>query len=230
MIEIDKAALVEKLRNTGGHIGYSKSRRHPSTKPFLYTTKNSKDIINLEETAKQTQTAINFLAGILADKKQILFVGVKPEARMQTKNIGIALGMPHSAERFIGGTLTNFPEMKKRIDKLVETVAKREKGELSMYTKKEQSLISKDILRMTKNFGGLVGIHGTPAAIVVVDPRFEEIAVTEANYTRVPIVALANSDCNIKNIKYPIVVNEASAGSIAIILETITKSLENVNQ
>lgn len=227
MTTIDTKMFIEKLQKAGGHFAYSKSRRHPSTKPFLYTTKNSKDIINLESTAKQLQDAATFLAGLLAEKKQIVFIGSKPEAREKVKNAGIATSMPYVYNRFIGGSLTNFSEIKKRIDKLLDLTAKKEKGELSIYTKKEQMLIGKDIERMNKNFGGLIGITGVPAAIVLVDAKYEEIALTEAKYLRVPVVALSNSDCNIRGIQYPIVVNEASTASVGVVLETLVKALES---
>jgi small subunit ribosomal protein S2 len=225
MITIDRSALVEKLKEVGGHIAYTKSRRHPSTKPFLYNTKNAKDIINLEETAKQVEAAANVISETLKSGKQVLFVGGKPEAREKTKNTGIALSMPYVAGRFIGGSLTNFSEIKKRIDRLQDFLAKREKGEFAVYTKKEQVLINRDIERMTTNFGGLVGITSVPALMVIVDPRFEEIALTEAKYMRVPVVALANSDCNIKGIQHPIVVNESSSEAIRVVLESLEKAV-----
>lgn len=224
---IDKFSLIEKLKENGGQYGYSKTRRHPSVKNSLYTTQGSKDIINLETTADQTAKAADFLAGLLKDKKQILFVGVKPEAREKVRNVAMALSQLYATERFIGGTLTNFGEIKKRLDKFVDLTSKREKGELDMYTKKERVLFDREIGRMTVNFGGLLGMTGTPAAIVIVDPKFEHIALTEAQYTRTPVVALANTDCNIKAIQYPIVVNEASAGAIGAVLETLAKELQS---
>jgi small subunit ribosomal protein S2 len=224
---IDNKMLIEKLKEAGAYLGYSKSKRHPSVRASLYTTKNNKDIINLEETAKQIEVAAKFLAGLAADKKQVLFVGVKPEARAHTRNAAMLVSQPYATERFIGGTLTNFSEVKKRLDKLVDLMSKREKGELSMYTKKEQSLIDKDIARMNINFGGLLGINGNPAAMVLVDAKFENIALTEAQYTRTPVVALVNTDCDIKGIKYPIVVNESSAAAVGVVLETLAKEMQS---
>jgi small subunit ribosomal protein S2 len=223
---IDQKMLIEKLKEAGAYLGYSKSKRHPSVRPSLYTTKNNKDIINLEETVKQIEAAAKFLAGLAADKKQVLFIGVKPEARNFTKNAAMSISMPYATDRFIGGTITNFSEIKKRLDKLVDLMAKREKGELSMYTKKEQSLIDKDIARMNVNFGGLLGIVGNPSALVIVDSKFEAIAIAEAKYARIPVVALVNTDCDIKGIQYPIVVNEASAAAIGVVLETLAKEIQ----
>lgn len=224
---IDKSTLIEKLKISGGQYGYSKTRRHPSTRGSLYTTQGGKDVINLEVTAEQTAKAAEFLVGLIKEKKLVLFVGVKPEARVATRNAAMALSQPYATERFIGGTLTNFGEVKKRLDKLVDLTNKREKGELAVYTKKEQVLIDRDIARMTVNFGGLLGLTGTPAALVLVDSKFEHIALTEAQYTRVPVVALCNTDCNIKGIAYPIVVNESSASAVSVILETLEKAMQS---
>lgn len=224
---IDKFSLIEKLKENGGQYGYSKSRRNPTTKNSLYTTQGGKDIINLEVTADQTAKAAEFLTNLVKDKKQILFIGVKPEAREKVRNVAMSLSQLYATERFIGGTLTNYGEIKKRLDKFVDLTSKREKGELAVYTKKEQILFDREIGRMNVNFGGLLGMTGTPAAIVIVDPKFEHIALTEAQYTRTPVVALANTDCNIKGIQYPIIVNESSAGAIGVILEALAKEMQS---
>lgn len=222
-----KQELITKLTEHGGYYGYSKTRRHPSVKPYLYTIKAGKDIINLEKTAEQIDKAAEFLAGIVKDKKQFLIIGTKPEAREKVTNTGMKLALPFAAERFIGGTLTNFGEIKKRVEKLHELISKKEAGDFSVYTKKEQSLIDRDIARMTKNFGGLGSIGGFPAVAFLVDSNHEAIALAEAKYMRIPVVALCNTDCNIKSIDYPIVVNESSAQVIQIVLDYLADKIEN---
>lgn len=222
-----KQELVQKLTEAGAHYGYSKSRRHPSVKPFLYTIKSGKDIIDLEKTAIQIEKAADFLVQVVKDKKQFLTIGTKPEARAEVTSSGMKLELPFAAERFIGGTLTNFGEIKKRVEKLHELITKKEAGDFSVYTKKEQSLIDRDIARMTKNFGGLSTIGGFPAVVLLVDSAHEAIAHAEAKYMRIPVVALCNTDCNIKGIDYPIVVNDASAASIQIVLDYLADKIES---
>lgn len=222
-----KQDLVKKLTETGAHFGYSKTRRHPSVKSSLYTTKGGKDIIDLERTAEQVEKACEFLKKIIADKKQFLIVGTKPEARGEVTRAGMKLTLPFAAERFIGGTLTNFGEIKKRVEKLAELMTKKEAGEFSVYTKKEQVLIDRDISRMTKNFGGLSQISGMPQAILLIDSKHEAIALAEAKYMRIPVVALCNTDCNVKEVNYPIVVNDASSNSIAAVLDYIGEQIES---
>lgn len=218
--------LINKLTETGAHFGYSKTRRHPSVKSSLYTTKAGKDIIDLEKTGEQVDKACEFLAKIIADKKQFLIIGTKPEARAQVTSAGMKLSLPYAGERFIGGTLTNFGEIKKRVEKLHDLITKKEAGEFSVYTKKEQVLIDRDIARMTKNFGGLAQISGLPQAVLLIDSNHEAIALAEAKYMRIPVVALCNTDCNIKDVNYPIVVNDASSTTIQTVLDYIGEKIE----
>lgn len=219
--------LIKKLTEAGAHFGYSKARRHPSVKPSLYTIKGGKDIINLEKTADQIEKAADFLVKVIKDKKQFLMIGTKPEARTEVANTGMKLELPFASERFIGGTLTNFGEIKKRVEKLKELITKKEAGDFSVYTKKEQSLIDRDIARMTKNFGGLGTVAGLPAVVLLIDSTHEAIALAEAKYMRIPVVALCNTDNNVKAVDYPIVVNEASAQSIQIVLDYIAQKIED---
>ncbi len=221
-----KQELAEKLVVAGGHFGYAKARRHPSAKPSLYSVKSGKDIIDVMKTVEQVEKAADFLAKIVADKRQFLTVGTKPEARAEVTNFGLKLVLPYSGDRFIGGTLTNFGEIKKRVEKMHDLIAKKEKGEFSVFTKKEQVLIDRDIERMTKNFGGLSVVTNLPAAVFLVDNKHEAISQAEAKYMRLPVVAISNTDCNIKEVQYPIVMNDSSAQAIQIVLDYISQKIE----
>jgi small subunit ribosomal protein S2 len=221
-----KQDLLKQLQNTGGHIGYSKTRRHASVKPFLATLKGGRDIINLDKTVEQIEAAAEALANMVRAKKPVFIVGIKPEAREKVRNMGMLTSQPFAAERFIGGTLTNFGEIKKRVDRLADFTTKKEKGEFNMYTKKEQVMIDRDIERMTKNFGGLSGITQLPAMVLMVDSRFESIVHDEALYLRLPTVALCNTDCDIKKVDFPIVMNEASAGAIGVVLAYLSEVMQ----
>ena len=141
------------------------------------------------------------------------------------QEIALSMNQPYVADRYIGGAITNFPQIKKRIEKLHELLSKKEKGELAVYTKKEQMLIQKDIERLDRNFGGLSNVTGLPGAIVVVDARKEDMCIKEAQRMRIPVVALANTDCNIDGIDYPIVCNEGAPSTVRVILEAIKKEL-----
>ncbi len=219
--KMDKQTIIDEMFRSGVHYGYSKSRRHPSVSPYIFTTKNGIDIIDIEKSEELLEKANEEIKSLGASGKTILFIGTKPESKQQITEIALSLNMPYVSERWVGGALTNFSEIKKRVAKLLEMREKKEKGDFEKYTKKEKLLINKEMEDMTKNFQGLTGISKTPDAVVVVDPKKEQIAVTEAKKIGLPIFAILNTDCNLKQIDYPIVGNDASITSISFFLNKI---------
>lgn len=215
----------EALASVGMQYGYSRTRRHPSVKPFIETTKSGVDFINLDTTAKQLEGALSFLKSMHGAGKVILFVGVKPEIRQMVKEVALSLNSPYIAERFIGGSLTNFPQIKKRIEKLHDLLKKKETGELAVYTKKEQLLIQRDIDRLDRDFGGVSSLTNLPHAIVVIDPRHEDMCIKEAKIMHIPVVALCNTDCKLEGIEYPVVGNDGSVASVRFVLDAIKEAL-----
>ncbi len=217
---------IEALKKAGLQYGYSRTRRHPTVKPFIEGNANGVDFINLEATKTQLETAVSYLKSMQMAGKVILFVGVKPEIRQIVKEIALSVNSPYVAERFIGGTLTNFSQMKKRIEKLHDLLKKKETGELTVYTKKEQLLIQRDIDRLDRDFGGISALTNIPSVVVIIDPRHEIMCVKEAKLLHIPVVALSNTDCTIEGIEYPIVGNDGSVSSVRFVLETIKDALE----
>jgi len=215
---------LEEMFRSGFHYGYSKSRRHPSTTSFIFTTKNGVDIINIEKSYTLLEEALEKVSNYAASGKVILFVGTKAESRQQVAEVALSLGMPYVNTRWIGGTLTNFIEIKKRISKLLDLREQKEKGELEKYTKKERLLISKEMKDMTKNFQGLSTITKSPDAMVIIDSKKEKIAVAEAKKMKIPVVALLNTDCNMDSVESPVIGNDASLSSIAFFLEQVKES------
>ncbi len=212
-IEIS-AGTIEEMFRVGAHYGYSKSKRHPSVQPFIFGAKNRAEIFDLEKTAQSLEEAKAYVAALAKDGKQILFVGGKSEARQAIKEAAESIGMPYVASRWIGGTLTNFPEIRKRTDRLEDLISKKEKGELGKYTKKERLLFDREIEKLEKTFRGIVSLKGMPAALFVIDSGKEHIAVTEAHSVHVPVISLSNSDCDLKAVEYPIPGNDSAAASI----------------
>lgn len=218
--------LIKRMFEAGAHYGYSKATRNPSAEPFIYGTKEGMEIIDLESTAEQLATAKEVVAKIAADKKQILFVSAKPEAREVVSAAAEKIDQPYIAGRWIGGTFTNIEQMKKRIKKLADLKEKRDKGLLGKYTKKEQLLISREIDDLENRFGGIANMKGYPAAIFVIDPKDEFIAVREAVQSGVPVIALLNTDSSTKNIDYPIYGNDANRASVKLFVDEIVAAYE----
>lgn len=209
---------IEALFSAGAHFGFVKSRRHPSARPFIFGSKNNIEIFDLEKTSKELGKALIFVE--LKGKEGVmgLWVGGKSEAREAIIKAGSGLEMPYVAGRWIGGTLSNFSEIKKRIARLSELIGQREKGELSKYTKKERLLIDREIDKLTIYFGGLSQLESLPKFLVVIDPKKEYIAVAEARKMHIPVIALAGSDSNLYELDYAIPGNDSSRQSIAFIV------------
>lgn len=221
IVKENKDTVVEQMFKAGAHYGYSKTRRHPSVSKFIYTTKNKGDIIDLEKTEVLLAEATNFVESLGKEGKIVLFVGTKPEAKTAVKTVAESLGMPYVIERWIGGTLSNFIEIKKRITEL-ETYQKDSiMGELEKYTKKERVMLAKKMEKLSRYYSGLLGLKKIPDAIFIVDAKSEHIAETEARKSDVPVIAIVNSDSNIKNIAYPIVANDGVIPSIKFFTSAI---------
>ena len=217
-------SLIERMFEAGAHFGYSRTRRHPSAAPLLYGAKSGTDIIDLEKTCSYLATALEEVKGYAARGKTILFVGTKPEACGAVEETAVALNLPFVTHRWIGGTLTNFPEIKKRVERLKTLKAQKEQGELNVYSKKERRDMEEEIIRLTRNFSGIVGLDRVPEALFVIDPRHEDTAVREAIKMGIPLIALANSDCNMKEINHPIPANDVSRSSISFFLDKVREA------
>lgn len=216
---------IEDMAKAGVAYGYFKTRRHPSTKGSIYTTQNGVDLIDLNNTKSQIEEAVQFLKSLREQNKKVLFIGEKPEVVQIVREVALALGEPYIVNRFIGGSITNFPQIKKRIEKLHSMLDTKEKGEWSKFTKKEQLLMQRELEKLDKNFGGLSGMTNLPGAVVVVDSRHEEIPVKEAAIAHIPVISLSNTDCDISTIEYPIICNDSSKSSVEMILNIIKNNI-----
>lgn len=210
---------IQTLFEAGAHFGFSRARRHPTAAPFLFGTKDRTDIFDLEETSKRLAAARAFVSSVVASGKKVLFVGGKHEAIELVKEAAERSGEPYTAGRWIGGTLTNFKNIRKRIDRLEKLMRERESGELEKYTKRERLLIDREIEELLARFGGLVSMSELPGALFVVDSRHEDTAVKEANQLRIPVVGLASSDCDFSLVQYPVPGNDTSVRSIRIVID-----------
>jgi len=225
-VESTKGAdtAIEKMFKAGAHYGYSKTRRHPSVSKYIYATKNKGDIINLEKTSALLEDATEFIKNLGAKNKVILFVGTKPEAKTTTKDVAESLNMPYVVERWIGGTLSNFTEIKKRITELENYQKNSIGGGLDKYTKKERVVMAKKMEKLARYYTGLLGLKKAPDALFIIDAKSEHIAATEARKSGIKVISLVNSDSNIKGIDYPIVANDSGIPSIRFFSDAIANA------
>ncbi len=223
--ENSSKSLMERLFSVGAHFGFTKSRRHPTATAYIFGNKQGTDIIDLEKTTASIEVAKSFVQEAGKTGKTILFVGTKEEMIATVRACAESVEMPFVVNRWVGGMLTNFSEIKKRIQRLADLTAQGESGELERkYTKKERVIIGREFDKLTSNFSGIKNMDRLPYALVIVDPRHDAIAVSEARELNIPIIGITGSDANLRLVTYPIVANDALQGSVSLILAELAQA------
>lgn len=222
-------SLLEMLK-AGVHFGHQQSRRHPKMEPYIFTTRGGVSIINLEKTRTALVQAMSFVRETVANGGQIIFVGTKRQARDIVQSAAQAAGMPYVIDRWIGGLLTNFNNVRQLIEKLARLKEERASGQHEKYTKKEQLDFEEEIERLEKLVGGLSSVERLPAAIYIVDLKNEKTAVHEAKKVGIPIVAMCDTNVNPAGIAYCIPANDDASKSIAFISEQIVEAVNDGRQ
>lgn len=215
--------IIQSLFKAGSHFGFSKSRRHPSVSAYLFGTKEGTDIFDLERTSTLLANASEYLKELGEQGKTVLFVSSKEEIRDIVRAQADSVNMPFVTNRWIGGVLTNFSEIKKRIQRMISLRDQALSGELDKkYTKKERLMLSREVEKLAFNFGGVEKVERLPDALLVVDPRHDKVAVKEANDAKVPVIAIMSSDCDMSVIAKPVLANDASRESVSFVLAELT--------
>lgn len=215
---------LEEMFLAGVQFGYYRSKRQPKMTNFIYGIKNNIEVFDLEKTMEQLVLAGNFLRKIGEQKKNVLWVGTKPSAKAAVKKNAEELSHSYVAGRWIGGTLTNAKIIRDRIKYYEDLIKKRESGELLKYTKKEQLKLTREIKTLHEKFSGIENLRSDLEAVVIVDPREEKTAFSEARRVRIPIVAILSSDNDPTGILYPIPANDSALSSIEYILGKLAKA------
>lgn len=219
---------VDRLFGAGAHFAQLKRRRHPSMKPFVVGAKSKVEIFDLVKTDDQLAKAKQALAALSRDGKTVLFVGGKREVSDILRDTARKIAAPFVAGRWLGGTVSNFTEIKKRIDRLADLTGKRESGELAkMYTKLERVFIDREIERLLGRLEGITTLTKRPDAFVIVDTKHEAHATREAKQAGIPVIALMSSDCDLKDAAYPIVMNDASRDAVKLVLGELASAYES---
>ena len=220
-------AEVKRLFDTGAHFAQVKARRHPSMKPFLVGIKGRQEIIDLEQTTDQLAIAKNVMATLAKEGKTVLFVGGKVEISAIVKKAAKDIAAPYVATRWLGGTISNWNEIKKRIERLAELEDVSTLGAMAkQHTKLELVKMDREKKKLQERLDGITTLTKRPDALLVVDSKHEKYAVKEAIEAGIPIIALISSDCNIKEITYPIVANDASRDTVRLVLTELVEAFQ----
>jgi small subunit ribosomal protein S2 len=213
---------VDRLFETGAHFAQVKSRRHPSMRQFVLGTKSKVEIFDLAKTDAQIAKAKQVLTTLAQAGKVVLFVGGKREVSDAVRAQALRIGQPHVAGRWLGGTISNFVEIKKRIDRLADLTQKRDSGELAkLYTKLERIFIDREIERLETRLGGVTNLSKRPDLMVIVDTKHEAHATKEARDAGIPVIGIMSSDCDLKDAAFPIVINDASRQTVELVLKEL---------
>lgn len=218
---------IDRLFAVGAHFAQVKSRRHPSMRTFVLGNKGGVEIFDLVKTDEQLAAAKTALSTLAKEGKTVLFVGGKREVSDSVRETAKRLMQPYVDGRWLGGTISNFTEIKKRIDRLADLSGKRDTGELAkLYTKLERVRIDREIDKLTLRLSGITTLTKRPDAMVIVDPKHEAHATKEARAAGIPIIGIMSSDCDVKDAVYPIVVNDASRKTVALVLAELADAFE----
>jgi len=216
---------LKRLFDTGAHFAQVKSRRHPSMKPYLIGTKGRQEIIDLAQTTAQFEAAKSVMSTLAKEGKTVLFVGGKVEIAALVRKAANSINAPYVATRWLGGTISNWIEIKKRIDRLVELQDTSASGTLAKkHTKLELVKLSREKKRLEERLDGITTLAKRPDALVVVDTKHEKHAVKEASDAGIPIIAIMSSDCDLTDATFPIVANDTSRETVGLILSELAEA------
>jgi len=227
MTEGTATAELKRLFDTGAHFAQVKSRRHPSMKPFLVGTKGRQEIIDLVQTAEQLEAAKAVMEAFAKEGKKVLFVGGKIEIAALVKKAAQEISAPFVASRWLGGTISNWSEIKKRVERLAELTEKSAAGTLAkQHTKLEVVKLEREKDKLETRLDGITTLTKKPDALLVVDTKYEKHAVKEANDAGIPVIAIMSSDCDLRDAAFPIVANDTSRETVKFILKELTDAFQ----
>lgn len=213
------------LLESGVHFGHQTRRWNPKMKPYIYGSKNGIHIIDLQQTARGLVEGARFLSAKAGQGGQILFVGTKRAARDIVAEESVRCGMHFVNHRWLGGTLTNFQTVKKSIERLSTLEAARDEGRFELLSKKEALELTREIAKMDRNLGGVKSMKGLPAALFIIDPRKEHIAIDEARRLNIPVVALCDTNCDPSGVEYVIPGNDDAIKSIRLFTAALADAI-----
>lgn len=217
--------VVKEILEAGVHFGHKTSRWNPKMRPYIYGRRSQIHIIDLRETVRGLLRAQKYLQKVAAQGSLILFVGTKRQAAEAITEAATKCGMPYCAERWLGGTLTNFRTIRSRLRRLEELENLETTGEMGTYSKKRQSQLGRELFKIRRNLGGIREMSRIPEAVVVVDPNKEHNCVAECRSLGVKIVALLDTDCDPDLVDLPIPGNDDSIRSIRLIMGHLSESI-----
>src|SRR3954447_12536294 len=212
---------MRQLLEAGVHFGHQTRRWNPKMKPFIYAERNGIHIIDLAQTAKRLETALDFVRETVARGEVVLFVGTKKQAQEPLAAEATRAGMPYVNKRWLGGMMTNFVTIKKRIGLMDQLEARQQAGDLDRLTKKEAAKLTEELTKLQGTLDGIRKMKRLPGAIFIVDPHRERIAVQEANRLEIPVVGTGDTNVDPDELDYIIPANDDAIRSIRLLCQLV---------
>ena len=216
---------MKQLLEAGVHFGHQTRRWDPRMRPYIYTDRNGIYIIDLQKTAKKIDEAYAVLKSIIDEGKTVIFVGTKKQAQECVKEEAERCGMYYVNQRWLGGMLTNFDTIKKRVERLKALETMETDGTFDVLPKKEVIILKKEMEKLEKNLSGIKNMTEMPGAMFVVDPKKERIAILEARKLGIPVIGLVDTNCNPEDVDYVIPGNDDAIRAIKLIVEAMANAV-----
>jgi small subunit ribosomal protein S2 len=216
--QTDRVVSMRELLEAGVHFGHQTRRWNPKMRPYIFTERNGIHIIDLQQTIPALQVAYDFIAGITARGQKVLFVGTKKQAQDIVAEEAARANQFSVTNRWLGGTLTNFQTIRERLNHLADLEARRDRGDFAKLTKAEGLKLEDEISKLNRTFGGIKTMDRPPAAMFIVDPQRESLAVAEAHKLGIPLVAMVDTNCNPDEIDYIIPANDDAIRGVRLIV------------
>lgn len=227
IIEV-KLPSAEELVKAGVHFGHKTSSWNPKMAPYIFGARNGIHVFDVEKTLGKMEEALVFMARVLANGGKILFVGTKPAAKAIIVSSANELAMPYVANRWLGGTLTNFKTISKRLQYLKELEEQQKTGQWEKFTKKERLMLQRKMEKLQGQLAGIRDVTKLPEAVFAVDIKVDNIALREAKRMNIPVVAICDTNMNPVGIDYLIPANDDATSSLKVLMATITENLKTV--
>lgn len=221
---------LESLLKAGVHFGHLRSRRHPRMEEYIFTTRKNINILNLEKTKEKLDEAALFLTSVAKSGKPILFVGVKKQTHDAVKSLAERLGQSYVIDRWLGGTLTNFREIRNRVKYMIDGETAQHAGDFKKYTKLEQQKKTEELEKLEHKVGGLRNMTELPGAIVIADAKEGNLVIREAISVGIPLVGIVDTNANPSRIDYPIPGNDDALSSLRLLLGRLGQVIEQATR
>ena len=216
---------MKQLLEAGVHFGHQTRRWDPKMAEYIFQARNGIHIIDLQKTSKKLDEAYAFVKEQVEEGKTVLFVGTKKQAQECMKEAALKCGMYYVDQRWLGGMLTNFGTIQKRIQRLKDLETMQEDGTFDVLPKKEVILLKKEMEKLEKNLGGIKEMDKLPGVIFLVDPKKERIAILEARKLNIPLVGLVDTNCNPEEVDYAIPGNDDAIRAVKLIADVIANAV-----